>query len=88
MSLLIVEISDEENEFYLTFYTGILSVILLQYLHFKSQPHHANEHAMRRTRLAGITYGILVQIYSASLIIVGVSYKMLLTEYSKENSKS
>ena len=39
---------------------------------------------MRRTRGAGVSYGFFLQIYSASLITVGASYKMLLTEYTSE----
>jgi len=84
LSLLIVEISDEVPAFYFTFYVGIVSVILLQYLHFKSQPHDADGHALRRSRLGGTAFAWLNQIYSAALIIVGVSYKMLLTEYQYE----
>lgn len=86
LSLLIVEVSDEVTDFYITFYTGILSVILLQYLYFKSQPHDPDRHAMRRSRLAGLSFSFLIHIYSAGLIIVGVSFKMLLTEYSKDYS--
>mmetsp|Transcript_20268 Transcript_20268/g.30429 ORF Transcript_20268/g.30429 Transcript_20268/m.30429 type:complete len:631 (-) Transcript_20268:348-2240(-) len=84
LSLLIVEISDGVPEFYFTFYVGIVSVILLQYLYFKSQPHHADGHALRRSRLGGTAYAWLIQIYSVALIIVGVSYKMLLNEYQYE----
>jgi len=87
LSLLIVnDISDySEREFYTTFYLGIVSVTLLQFLYFKSQPHSADYHAMRRSRLAGIVYGVVIQYYSAALIVVGVSYKMLLIEYSKDH---
>jgi hypothetical protein len=84
LSLLIVEISDNRN-YYVTFYAGILSVVLLQYMHFRSQPHHADEHAMRRSKEAGFAFSILMQIYSAALIVLGVDYKMLLYEYTYEN---
>lgn len=86
LSLLIVDISDETITFYTSFFMGILSVIFLQYLYFKSQPHHAEEHALRHSRLSGIIHGILMSIYSGSLIIVGVSYKMILTEYTYMSS--
>ena len=82
LSLLLADVSDEEPAFYVTFYCGVLSVTLLQYLFFKSQPHHADGHAMRRARAAGFAYAFLVNIYSAALIIVGVGYKMLLEEYT------
>jgi hypothetical protein len=80
LSLLIVDVSGG-SDYYGTFYTGILSVVLLQYLHFRSQPHHADEHAMRRTKEAGMAFFLLMQIYSAALILLGVSYKMFLFEY-------
>ncbi|GFH54586.1 hypothetical protein CTEN210_11062 [Chaetoceros tenuissimus] len=86
LSLLIVNDISRKNEssYYLTFYLGIISVTLLQFLYFKSQPHDADHHAMRRTRNAGILYSSIIQFYSASLILVGVSYKMLLSEYTSE----
>jgi len=86
LSLLISnDVSDQnETKFYVTFYVGIISVTLLQFLYFKSQPHHADNHAMRRKRSAGFAFAFLLQIYSAALIVVGVGYKMLLLEYTEE----
>ena len=85
LSLLIVETSLSKN-YYITFYCGIVSVILLQYLHFRSQPHHASEHAMRRNKNAGLVFNTLMQIYSFALVAVGVSFKMLLYEYIYQES--
>ena len=87
LSLLIVDIPDEGLDFYGTFFAGVLSVTLLQYLYFKTQPHHADGHAFRRSRVAGIFFSVFIQFYSAALIIVGVSYKMLLSEYAYESDK-
>jgi hypothetical protein len=88
LSLLIVnDVSDSkkyQEKFYTTFYVGIVSVTLLQFLYFKSQPHDADRHAMRRTRISGFSYSWIIQLYSAALIIVGVAYKMILTEYTSE----
>lgn len=84
LSLLIVEVSDG-SKYYITFYAGVLSVILLQYMYFRSQPHHADEHALRRDRNAGVLWTMLIIVYSAALIIVGVAYKMLLYEYTYED---
>jgi len=83
LSLLIVETSTSAG-YYVTFYAGIISVVLLQYLHFRSQPHHADEHAMRRNKNAGMLFSTLMQTYSFALVAVGVSYKMLLYEYTYE----
>mmetsp|Transcript_19003 Transcript_19003/g.26753 ORF Transcript_19003/g.26753 Transcript_19003/m.26753 type:complete len:337 (+) Transcript_19003:1-1011(+) len=88
LSLLIVNdvpsSQDYVAKYYTTFYVGVVSVTLLQYLYFKSQPHSADHHAMRRTRISGFSYGWITQLYSAALIVVGVSYKMILTEYTLE----
>lgn len=37
---------------------------------------------MRRTKNAELLFNVMIQIYSASLIVVGVSYKLMLIEYS------
>jgi hypothetical protein len=83
LSLLIVG-ARQENNYYATFYCGIITISLGQYLHFQSQPHHANDHAIRRDRNRGYAFIILFQIYSAALIILGASYKMMLYEYVYE----
>lgn len=81
LSLLIVPVVKGEFQFYFTFFVGVLSVIFLQFLYFKSQPHHEDGHAFRRTRLAGAMFAAMLQFYSAGLILVGVSFKMLLNEF-------
>ena len=86
LSLLIVETSLSAN-YYVTFYAGIVSVILLQYLHFRSQPHHADDHAMRRSKNAGMLFSVIMQLYSFALVAVGVSFKMLLYEYVYQEAK-
>ena len=80
LSLLIVGVK-EQSAYYKTFYSGILSISLLEYMHFRSQPHHADDHAMRRNKTRGYAYLILFQLFSGALIILGASYKMLLYEF-------
>jgi hypothetical protein len=80
LSLLIVDLS-EGFDYYKTFYSGVISIVLLEYLHFRSQPHDPNEHAWRRDKNSGFVFLVLMHIYSASLIVLGASYKMLLYEY-------
>jgi hypothetical protein len=80
LSLLIVDLS-EGYDYYKTFFSGVISIILLEYLHFRSQPHDPDEHAWRRDKNSGFVFLVLMQVYSASLIILGASYKMLLYEY-------
>ena len=45
----------------------------------------ADEHAMRRNKVRGYAFLILVQLFSAALIILGASYKMLLYEFIYED---
>jgi len=72
LSLLIVEIS-EGAYYYVTFYSGILSITLTQTLHFQSQPHDPDKHALRRDKIAGFLFMQLLYVYSASLIVLGAS---------------
>lgn len=85
LALLIVEASAQVLRYYVTFYAGVVSVTIFQYLFFRSQPFEADDHAMRRSSSGGFTflYGMIV--YSASLILVGCSYKMILHYYLDED---
>jgi hypothetical protein len=83
LSLLIVDVT-EGHDYYTTFFCGILTVVALQYLHYRSQPYNADFHAMRRDKDAGIWWSITNTLYSASLILVGVSYKMFLYDFTYE----
>jgi hypothetical protein len=83
LSLLIVDVT-ESGDYYKTFFCGIISITLLEFLHFRSQPHDADDHALRRSKEASIVFTALMQIYSASLVVLGASYKMLLYEYTYE----
>jgi hypothetical protein len=88
LSLLIVTVV-ESWEYYQIYICGIVSTILLQYLHFASSPHDPDKHAMRRDSRAGLTFAILMIAYSISLIIVGTCFKMMLYEVVyKEQAKS
>ena len=83
LSLLIVDVTDSSG-YYKTFFCGIVSITLLEFLHFRSQPHDADDHALRRSREASMVFTTLMQIYSASLVVLGTAYKMLLYEYAYE----
>lgn len=86
LSLLIVD-APEGSGYYLTFYAGILTVILLQYLHFRSQPHHADDHCLRRDKNAAMVWRVFFVIYSAALVGVGISYKLFMYEFTYEDSE-
>lgn len=84
LSLLIVDLSSGWS-YYQTFFCGVLSVILLEYLHFRSQPHDPDEHAMRRSIPSAVAFNILMHIYSIALVVLGTSYKMFLFEFVYKN---
>jgi len=81
MSLLIVEGNNESVNHSAKFYSGVLSVIFLAHLHFQSEPHHNEDHALTRSRHSHYLYTLLVPAYSMALISVGVCYKMFLYDY-------
>jgi hypothetical protein len=50
LSLLIVDVT-ATSDYYKAFFSGILSITLLEFLHFRSQPHEEDDHALRRSKL-------------------------------------
>jgi len=84
-SLLIVDVPNENNDFFATFYCGILTVILLQYLHFRSQPHDPDRHAMRRSKNAAMGLTFLNHVYSFALVTLGAAFTFFLTAFAEED---
>lgn len=74
-------LSPNEDSFHysVNFFCGILTVTMFQYLFFRTQPAEAKDHAMRRSEMGGRAYVNGHTVYSASLILVGCSYKMMLS---------
>lgn len=85
LSLLIVDVPSEDKQYYATFYSGLLTVILLQYLHFRSQPGHADGHALRRNKDAGVGWTCFHMIYSAALIAVGAAFTLMVLEFTYDD---
>lgn len=85
LSLLIVEVVSKGFDYYVTFYCGIVSVTLLMYLYFVSGPTHAEGHALYSHERTGYGVLVLMQFYSAGLVIVGACYKLFMYEYTYEN---
>jgi hypothetical protein len=77
-SLLIVNVNTEGNSFFTVFYCGLLTVVFLQILHFQSQPHDADSHAMRRSKNAGIVWRALQCSYSFALVVLGAAFTFFL----------
>jgi hypothetical protein len=71
-------------EFMQLFFIGILTVCLLQLLHFRSQPHDAHAHAMKRSKNAGVLFIRVFEIYSFVLLLVGASIKLMMYTLAKE----
>ena len=85
LSILIVE-STNSVQYHVTFYAGIMSIVLLQYCHYKYQPHSPSTHAFRRSIRGGAIYYVLIIIYAHALVAVGTSYKMFLSQYAVEDN--
>ena len=85
LSILIVE-STNSVRYHVTFYAGIVSIVLLQYCHYKYQPHSPSTHAFRRSIRGGSIYFVLIAIYAHALVAVGTSYKMFLSQYAYEDN--
>ena len=83
MSLLIVDVPGGDD-YYITFFCGILTTVSLHYLHYRSQPRSADLHATRRNKDAGVWWNITNCFYSASLIGVGAAYKLFMYEFTYE----
>jgi low temperature requirement protein LtrA len=81
-SILIVYVPDKGHDFYTTFYCSLLTTVLLQRLHFKSQPDRAEHHASRRNKNAGIVWILLQQVYSLALISLGAAFTFFLTLFT------
>ena len=80
LSLLLVD-TVYSVDYYITFITGLISIVLLQYLHYQSQPSDPNLHAYRRSAVSSFSFFWLMQVYSLALIVFGACYKMLLYEF-------
>ena len=87
-SVLSLLIAPQSNgvRYYVTFYTGITAVTMLQYLFFRTQPFEADDHAARRSSLGAMLYGEMLTIYSGCLIVFGGAYKLTLDQYVLEET--
>lgn len=77
-SLLVVVVNKEGTAFFTTFYAGVLTIVILQLLHFQSQPHEADAHASRRHKDAGVCWSYMTIIYSFSLVVLGAAFTFFL----------
>lgn len=83
LALIVVEESPGAR-YLLTFSAGIFAVTMLQYLYFRSQPSDVDDHVMRRSVSGSLQFFYSLVIYSASLILIGCSFKLILHQYLEE----
>eukprot|EP00574_Skeletonema_japonicum_P008487 CAMPEP_0201721756 /NCGR_PEP_ID=MMETSP0593-20130828/6355_1 /ASSEMBLY_ACC=CAM_ASM_000672 /TAXON_ID=267983 /ORGANISM="Skeletonema japonicum, Strain CCMP2506" /LENGTH=854 /DNA_ID=CAMNT_0048212625 /DNA_START=72 /DNA_END=2637 /DNA_ORIENTATION=+ len=87
LSLLIVA-TTESSDYYIITTIGVLTMIFIQILTFESAPSHSEGHALWRSYLSGMSFSMLNQLLSMSLIIMGLSYKVFLLNVLKEDEDS
>lgn len=86
LSLLIVE-TTESSDYYVVVFVGILTVIVIQTLHFESQPSRETNHALWRNSTSAMFFSLNTQLYSIALIAFGVSFKVMLTAIHTSDTK-
>ena len=74
--------SDSNHDYWTTFYCSLLTVILMQYLHFRSMPHDADDHAMRRSKNRGSVWLFCKYAYSCALIALGAAFTLFVLSFS------
>jgi len=84
LSLLIVDVPEEDSEYYGTFFCSLLTVIFLHYLHFRSMPHDADDHAIRRSKNRGMGWVLCKYMYSCALVALGAAFTFFVTSFSYE----
>jgi hypothetical protein len=84
LSLLTVDVPAENSVYFSTFYCSLLTVIFLQYLHFRSMPHRADDHAMRRSKNRGMVWIACKYAYSGALLALGAAFTLFVTSFSYE----
>ena len=87
LALIIVEESSGRR-YFVTFAAGIITVTMMQYLYYRCNPAEAEDHAMRRSVSGGFQFFYSLLFYSASLILMGCSFKLILHHYLDEEEKS
>mmetsp|Transcript_9581 Transcript_9581/g.14371 ORF Transcript_9581/g.14371 Transcript_9581/m.14371 type:complete len:580 (-) Transcript_9581:1124-2863(-) len=83
---ILITMSINTVEYHVTFYAAIVSIALLQYSHYKYQPHSPREHACRRSLRGSVTHYAIMIVYCHALVAVGTAYKMFLSTYEVEAS--
>lgn len=86
LSLLIVK-PGEMSEYVVTFYSSIVTVFLLCYLHFRSVPHTVEDHVLRRSKNRGMIWKVLTVSYSSALIAMGAAFTLLVLSFTEDEDE-
>lgn len=86
-SLIIVDVPNESPAFGTTFYCGVLTVVMLMYVHYESEPHDPDSHAMRRSKDAGVIWSTVIHIYSLALVCLGAAFTSFLTHFAVDEKR-
>jgi len=81
LSLVIVHV-ESTPWYYFTFFSGVLTMTSLQYVHSKAGPSNEENHAMYSKR-PRVWFTICSQWYSLFLVAMGVAYKMMISEFGR-----
>jgi len=87
LSILIVDVPHESGEYFATFFCALITVALIHNLHFRSQPHGADGHAMRRNKDAGIAFTWIQFVYSLALVALGAAFTIFLLFFSTDTGR-
>jgi hypothetical protein len=63
-------------------------VILLQYLYFRSQPNNADDHAVLKDKNLGMIWTVVLFVYSASLVALGVALTLFVLSFSSSSDSA
>ena len=88
LSLLIEDVPQEDGNYFWTFYFSLMTVILLQYLHFRSQPHDADDHVFRRSKDRGLVWKVFLFVYASSLVALGASFTLFVRSFASDETAS
>lgn len=88
LSLLIVDVPMESTDYFTTFYCSLLTVIFVQYLHFQNMPHHADDHAMRRSKNRGMVWSLMKYTYSCALIALGAAFTLFIMSFTSQGTNA
>lgn len=87
LSLIVGAPRASDTNFYLIFGLGFLCATSMQFIHYYTNPFHADEHALRLSMFNALKWIYSHHGFSASLVAFGVSLKLLLKYHDADHLK-